>query len=206
MYLKSRLPGVMPRALAPRRLMAVFGAVLISAVMSQGAQALVIDPAVDAPDLTGTNTGNAQILLDIAGTIGSATELYKQNVGGPEVGSLAGSYETTFANTASDPMDATITYVGGQIVGPTAWLLVKDGNHDPAWYLYNLTALGWDGVDTIYAENFWPNQGAISHVSLFGSGPIDPPPDNPPVSEPATLGLLGSTMVALGFVARRRRG
>ena len=110
---------------------------------------------------------------------------------------MAGSYATTFANTASDPADATITYTGGNIVGATAWLLVKDGNNNPAWYLFNLTTLGWNGTDVLQLTGFWPGSGAISHVALYGTPGTSVPDAG------TTMALLGLGIGALGFARRK---
>jgi hypothetical protein len=155
------------------RLVAVAALVL---GMALPAQALTITPTSGVAGVTrftGDQTSQAQINVAIAPIIGSATELYKQNVGGPEVGPLAPYYWTIFSNSASDPSNATIYHVAGMpYIGPTAWALVKDGNQSPAWYLFNLTSLTsvpWNGTDTLYFEGFWPAQGAISHVTLYGT-------------------------------------
>lgn len=59
--------------------------------------------------------------------------------------SLASSYDTRIDGQGI----TTITYTGGLMVGPTAFLLLKDGKgqdwngvHYYGWYFYNLTALG----------------------------------------------------------------
>src|SRR5262245_28325255 len=137
----------------------------VAGVLAFNAHALTITPATLAA-ATGNQTSQAEINAAIAPIIGSASLLYKQNVGGLEEGSLAGSYTTTFSNTPADPSDALISYVDGQgYVGAPAWLLVKDGDQKPAWYLFNLTGL-WNGTDDLVLQDFWPGNGAISHVSL----------------------------------------
>ena len=147
----------------------------------------------------GNETSQAAIDVIVFGITGYSSELYKSdvnNVGPPtESGPLAGSYDTTFANTPNDPSDATIVYTGGDIVGPVAYLLVKGGNQIPAWYLFNLTVFGWDGMETLNLTGFWPYQGAISHVSLYG--------DKVPVPEPATMLLLGFGLIGLAVVGKR---
>jgi hypothetical protein len=175
-------------------------AVALAAGMTFSAQALNITPA-SLPQYTGNQTSQAQINAAIAPIIGSAVELYKQDVGaGSDSGSLAGSYVTTFSNSASDPADALIDYVGGSIVGATAWLLVKDGNQTPAWYLFNLTLLGWNGTDDLVLTGFWPGNGAISHVALYGTpgGGGNTVPD-----AGTTMALLGLGLGALGFARRK---
>jgi hypothetical protein len=173
--------------------MKLFTATSLALALAAPAQALIIIPG-DAV-LTGDQTSQAQINAAIAPIIGTATELYKQNVGGTETGLLAGSYTTVFSNTASDPSDATITWVTGTgYVGPTAWALVKDGNSTPAWYLFNLTTLGWNGTDTLYFQNFWPAAGAISHVTLYGGSVV---PDGGSVAM-----LLGAALMGLAGLRR----
>jgi hypothetical protein len=175
-----------------------FGIAALAAVaLTSVATALTITPSTVAV-ATGNQTSESQIDAAILGSLGGSTELYKQDVGSAsDVGTLAGSYETTFANLPLDPAEATITYVGGPIVGPTAFLLVKDGSQIPAWYLYNLTAapLSWNGTETIYLTGFWPNDGAISHVTLYGGGSV---PDGG-----ITIAMLGMGFCVLEFVRRR---
>jgi hypothetical protein len=147
--------------------------------------------------MTGTQTGQPQIDAAIAGALGSSTEVYKQNVGGGEEGSFAGSYTTTFFNSATDPKDATIEYVGGMPVLTNAThLLVKDGNQEPAWYLFSIA---WNGLETISLQNFWPGNGAISHISIYGGGGT-----TTRVPEPGTMVLLGAGLLAFGFSRRRK--
>ena len=173
----------------------------LCALLSFAAQAhaLIINPST-TPNWFGSATSTSQILSDIAPHIGTSVELYKDDVGAGESGTLASSYQTILAlepptNTPAGDM-ATISYAGGDIVGPTAFLLVKDGNHDPAWYLFNLTDNSWDGMETLNLEQFWPNGGNISHVSLFGT--------QVQVPEPATIFLLAASLLGLAGIGRKK--
>jgi len=164
------------------------------------AHALSITPDTEL-QWTGTETSQASIDLAIASHIGDAHQLYKMNVGRSEEGPLSGSYETTFFNTPSDPSEAKIVYTGGDsdIVGQLAYLLVKDGKQDPAWYLFQLFNFSvdagdppipdWNGMETIVLSGFWPDQGAISHVTLYGG--------QHQVPEPFTLLLFGLGIVGI---------
>jgi hypothetical protein len=158
----------------------------------------VSDPSILSGDQTSQDAINTA--LEAYFGVGNVPEeLYKSNVGGAEEGDFAGSYTTTYFNTPTDPSDALIEWVGPDVIGPTAYLLVKDGASSPAWYLFDLTALGWTGTEDITLLNFWDGTtGAISHVSLYGGrGTTEVP-------EPATLALLGLGLVGFGLARRRK--
>ena len=94
-----------------------------------------------------------------------------------------------------------VDLAGGSISADNLYLVVKDGKQlQPYWYIFDLNAVlvdyetaVWNGSDTLQLRNFWPLQGAISHVSICGSGNVSVP-------EPATLLLLGFGLIGLaGF-------
>jgi hypothetical protein len=186
----------------PLILYAIF--MFFGTMSSAGANPVYItynDPG-ESPGLVAFGNQTSQTAIDtaIASSLGSSYALYKANAGPPitEEYSLAGSYATIF-DPENDPEYAEITWTGGNIVGPIAYLLVKDGSANPAWYLYNLTALDWNGTEKITIDGLWPYQGAISHVSLYGGGETVAPP----VPIPPTVWLLGAGLV--GLVGLRRR-
>jgi hypothetical protein len=179
-------------------------AALSALALAVSASALTITPSsgvLNTSRWSGPETSQSAINTVIAPIIGSATELYKQDVGQPEAAlPLASSYQTTFSNTPSDPSDAKIVYTGGQTVGSPAFALVKDGNQNPGWYLFNLTLLGWNGTADLEFQGFWPNQGAISHISLYGT-PETPGPRVPDGG--STVALLGAVIALLAFARRQ---
>ena len=176
----------------------LFAVTVLALGLAVSAQALTITPAsgvLNTSRWMGDQTSQSEINTAIAGIIGSSTELYKQDVGGPETGALATSYSTAFFNSATDPEDATITWVGGAWVGTVAYALVKDGDNSPAWYLFNLTTIGpWDGKDTLTFQDFWVGNGAISHVALYGTTSV---PDGG-----SAVMLLGAALMGLAGVRR----
>jgi len=128
-------------------------------------ETLRIDALLTQPLATGDETSQARIDAVIAPYLGEATQQYKSNVGGQDEGPFAADYTTTF--TGDDPNGALIEWLGSGVISDATRLLVKDGNADPAWYLFDVS--GWDGRSTIELVNFWLGpRGAISHVTVYG--------------------------------------
>ena len=178
--------------------------IIVFGMVSNGS-ALLIN--LDTPTLTwGENTSNAVIKAAISTWVGDPDAyLYDASPDDGESGPLDPSYKTVF--TASGQIETSVTsYVAGNIVGPTAYLIAKDGfaNDDNpnthAWYFYNLTTLGWNGTDTITITGLWPTQGSFSHISLYGT---NTPEGGGNVPVPPTVWLLGSGLI--GLIGLRRR-
>ncbi len=174
-----------------------------AALCVSSVNALNITPETN-PQWTGLENGMNKLFLEIQSkgiTLGA--EIYKQDQGaGSDVGSLASYYKTTFSNTPTDPSAATIEQQVAGSLAPSViakYLLVKDGKNSPAWYLFDLEALEWNGAETLNLSGFWADvQGGISHVSLYGSQPGRSVPDGG-----ATAALLG--LGVLGLAAFRRK-
>jgi hypothetical protein len=183
-----------------RALLSIASAGLILGV-SAPAAALMITPA-STPQWTTNDNSNLSTAAQIQAITGLAglELLYKFNVGGSEEATaFAPSYQSSFAPEAPG---GSISYVGGSsILCGVCVLIVKDGNQEPAQYLFNLSAgstLQWNGTEILQLSGFWPGPGAISNVAIWGGPQVSVP-------EPGTLGLLGLSLLALGGVARRRR-
>ena len=115
-----------------------------------------------------------------------------------EEGSYLDYYLTTFS-PQSDAEEAVIDWDGPlSILCGACYLAVKDGRQDPNYYLFDLGALNWNGTESIALQSFWLGNGAISHVSIWGTSTTSVP-------EPTTLSLLGAGLLAAGILRRRRK-
>ena len=175
----------------------IASSILLAVVaVAPNASAVLITPST-TPVWTGSDNSNFNAAAITAIVGGSAlTEVYKQNVGGDETGSFASSYATSFSNTAADPSDALIDYgSGSSISGSSIFLYVKDGNQNPAYYIFDIST--WNGTDDLTLTGFWPRQGAISHVAILTRGGSSVPDAG------TTVALLGAGLIGVGALRRR---
>ena len=141
------------------------------------------------------NQGNDTAEFDLLAGLNLA---YKDEKNG-ESGGLKGSYNSTFVEGSND---ITITHVDGTDFidcGLGCWLVMKDGNTDPARYLFNLALIGfsgWDGKAALELTDFFTGK-SISHAALFTGG------DVPAVPVPAAVWLFGTAL--LGFFGLSRK-
>ena len=197
---------------ARQAFLSVFLGALLWALAGPAPATLTLSPSnYDFTTLDTSNLGEADI-ASLFGTTADLDLLYKASVGEvvAEDGLFQDSYSTLFGfQTGDDPLDpssARITYDGAPdpfITCPECYLVVKDGRQEPAQYLFDIGRMTnsgiWDGIEPIEMVDFWPNNGAISNVAIWGDDPVDVP-------APGTLALLGLSLLLLVLVHSRFRG
>lgn len=173
-------------------------AVALVSLWGLQAQALLLTPG----DADGSGYGPSNCEPECVETVFGTDDLqllYKADVGESvlESGPFSPYYQTGFSSSSGDGVTgATITNVGDAwITCGECYLAVKDGNHNPGYYFFDLS--GWDGQEVISLSGFWVGNGAISHVSIWGDQNISVP-------EPGTLSLLGAGLLLAGLRNRRK--
>ena len=168
-------------------------------VLSASAVPMMITAGVTPAVMQGDNNSQAEINALITPFIGETSFLYKGTPNGAEEGLYRNSYSMSWNLSGLQPESFAVRYDGGYRFIPT-FLLVKDGNASPNWYLYNVMNWNW----TIYGQGFFPNQGGISHVSVWGIRQCEYPREDVPDGG-ATAVLLGLSCAGLAMVKRRTR-
>jgi hypothetical protein len=177
----------------------LFGIALIA--ISGVASATIIltptAPSVIAGYGYGPSNCEPSCVNTVFGDTSTLSLLYKADVGSTDSGLFASSYSTTFLNSALDPSGALLSFTGGPAIDClSCYLAIKDGNQSPGYYFFNLSA--WNGTESISLADFWPRQGAISHISIWGTTSASVP-------EPATLGLFGLGLLGVGLSRRKKK-
>ncbi|WP_068547004.1 PEP-CTERM sorting domain-containing protein [Thalassotalea crassostreae] len=187
---------------------------LISALFAFHAKAtLMLTPLDCIVDFCWTSDDNSNPHADdIATMIGDPVIIeslfYKSNAGGGDEGPYSSDYSTTFSNTANDPEDALIEWLEGSFIDCASgcYLSVKDGNHQPAIYVFDISS--WDGQMDIELDGFWPDEGAISNIAIWGAGDTRCTGDcgggGQSIPEPQTLLILSTAILGV-YLSRRKR-
>ena len=200
--LKLRGLSMLQTRLNVRRMVGGAVGLLVFLALSAPVYSASIELTPGSPGMLGINQpGNnncePDCVYDAFGLIndGSLGLLYKSDVAGSDGGTFDGSYNTSYANTPSDPSDALIQHVSGEpsISCPDCYLAIKNGDHAPNYYFYDLGS--WDGLMDIEMSGFWPAGGAISHVAIWGS---EGEPSNE-IPVPGTGLLMGLSLAAFGL-------
>lgn len=186
-------------------------AAIASALMmaSAASHALPLQPSDadyngnDGSGSYGPSNCEPDCINDLFGTsFSKGEELYKNDfvkdsLVGTSSGSFSGSYEVLW-NASLEPTGGTLSWLvdTSYIMCGECYVAVKDGNNDPRYYFFDISD-DWNGTDDLVFSGFWDEgEGAISHISIWGSTAVEVP-------EPGTLGLMGLGL--MGFVAFRKR-
>ncbi len=171
----------------------------VSAMMLDASNAYGYYGKLGAPTEKNPTAADLDVWLGVAD--GSLKDLYKANNDGTEDYELKGSYETQF--TPPDENEyATISYVTGDVPAGKVFALAKDGVGSPTefrtlWYVWDLSALGWNGTETLEFAQLWPANGSFSHVALMGTSTTNVPDGG------TSLLLLGMAVSVIGLFRKR---
>lgn len=162
------------------------------------------------PNAQGWNDTADRVATAVGVSPGSVGELlYKYDLGddhgaGKESGGLSLTYSTSVDR---DEKGFTLSSVTGVFpIADASYLVAKDGKH--AHYIFSLA--GWDGLEAIQVDGLWPDNGSLSHVSLYGgvrTPVVVPPAETTQVPDGGSTGLflaLGVSVLGIGWVGRQR--
>jgi hypothetical protein len=180
---------------------------VLLALLSFQSHALLVSPSdcnTTFTCITSTST-SAFDASDVASLFGVADNLdlyFKIDIdSGGETGLFAGSYTASSILPSGDESGLSINYDSGPVIScPDCYLVVKDGNHSPSQYLFDISE--WGGLDVLSLSGFWEGVGgSISHVAIFGVD--DPSTRISHLPVPASVWLFGTAL--MGFVGFSRR-
>ncbi|PHQ25593.1 PEP-CTERM sorting domain-containing protein [Marinobacter guineae] len=170
-------------------------------LLSVNAHALLLQPPGNGSSNETSASQEESELISALGLGGVDLDLlYKADFDtGDEEGAFETSYSTSWIlDGENEATGADITWDGvlAAITCPSCYVAVKDGNNTPGFYFFDISNL-WNGTDPLEFRNFWPDNGAISHISIYGKEMTVQVP------EPGTMGLLGLGILGLMTVRRK---
>lgn len=135
---------------------------------------------------SGAQDGLYYAALGPVGTDGTLSQTFSDTAGGHY------TFSFWFASNGDNPSDFTASWDG------TPLLSLTNPNTGTTWsqYSYNVTGTGSDTIQFAFRDD--PAYMALDNVSVSGVAPTTP--------EPSSILLLGTGIVALGGMARRKLG
>jgi hypothetical protein len=141
---------------------------------------------------------NASALNITPGTFSPWTGTDNSNLSAAQIGAIVGVTPLSMVyNQEIQGESSGLTINENVSTAGSIFLYVKDGNHNPAFYIFNLTGV-WNGTDALVLSGFWPGPGSISHVSLYTGPGTQRVPD-----AGGTLALMGVALGSLGLLRRK---